>query len=50
MVKEDEFDQIQERIIGAAIEVCRTLGAGLLQSMSRRFSRISNSLVARLDC
>ena len=50
MVKEDEFDQITERIIGAAIEVCRTQGPGLLQSMSRSFSRISSSLVARLDC
>jgi hypothetical protein len=41
MVEEVEFDQIRERIIGVAIEVCRTLGPGSLQSMSRSFSRIS---------
>ena len=32
MVEEDEFNQITERIIGAAIEVHRTLGPGLLES------------------
>ena len=50
MVEEDEFDQITERIIGSAIEDCRTLGPGLLQSMNRSFCHISSSLVARLDC
>ena len=29
MVKEDEFDQITERIIGAAIEVCADTGTGV---------------------
>ena len=47
--KEDEFDQIRERIMGTAIEVCRTLGPGLLKSMSRRLSHISSTLVTRLD-
>ena len=32
MIEEDEFNQITERIIGAAIEVHRTLGPGLLES------------------
>jgi hypothetical protein len=32
MVEEDEFDQITEMIIGAAIELHRTLGPGLLES------------------
>ena len=31
MVAEEEFDQITMRNIGAGIEVCRTLGPGLLQ-------------------
>ena len=29
----DEHDELTERIIGAAIEVHRTLGAGLLESI-----------------
>jgi hypothetical protein len=32
MIWEDKFNQITERIIGAAIEIHRALGPGLLES------------------